>query len=61
AAAIGLPAEPRTLEGWAARTAPWRSYLTAHLWRAVPPRQPARRVAASRTSPSPAATTGGVS
>jgi AraC family transcriptional regulator of adaptative response / DNA-3-methyladenine glycosylase II len=41
AAAAGLPAEPRPLTDWAARTAPWRSYLTAHLWRAVPPR-PAR-------------------
>ena len=38
AAAVGLPAEARALEQWAARTAPWRSYLTAHLWRAVPPR-----------------------
>ena len=27
---------PRALTAWAARTAPWRSYLTAHLWRAVP-------------------------
>ena len=41
AAAVGLSAEARALEQWAARTAPWRSYLTAHLWRAVPPR-PAR-------------------
>ncbi len=38
AAAIGLPAEPRALDAWAAGTAPWRSYLTAHLWRAVPPK-----------------------
>ena len=38
AAAVGLPAEPRTLDAWAGRAAPWRSYLTAHLWRAVPPR-----------------------
>ena len=38
ATAVGLPADPRTLADWAARTAPWRSYLTAHLWRAVPPR-----------------------
>ncbi len=38
AAAVGLPAESRPLTDWAARTAPWRSYLTAHLWRAVPPR-----------------------
>ena len=34
---------------WAARTAPWRSYLTAHLWRAVPPRP--RRVGADRAPP----------
>ncbi len=34
AAAAGLPADPRPLAEWAARTAPWRSYLTAHLWRA---------------------------
>ncbi|GAA1532550.1 AraC family transcriptional regulator of adaptative response / DNA-3-methyladenine glycosylase II [Microbacterium ginsengiterrae] len=48
AAASGLPAEPRTLTEWSTRTAPWRSYLTAHLWRAVPPRvprTPARRAA----------------
>ena len=38
AVAAGLPGDPRELEAWAARTAPWRSYLTAHLWRAVPPR-----------------------
>ncbi|WP_426326199.1 Ada metal-binding domain-containing protein [Microbacterium sp. E-13] len=72
AAAVGLPAGPRALDTWAARTAPWRSYLTAHLWRAVPPKAPAtRRVAvgarnaeramASRTSLSEAPTTGGVS
>ncbi|WP_314508039.1 AlkA N-terminal domain-containing protein [uncultured Microbacterium sp.] len=39
AAAVGLPAEAKALDQWAARTAPWRSYLTAHLWRAVPPRR----------------------
>jgi AraC family transcriptional regulator of adaptative response / DNA-3-methyladenine glycosylase II len=38
AAAAGIPADPRGFDAWAARTAPWRSYLTAHLWRAVPPR-----------------------
>lgn len=38
ASAAGLPGGARALEQWAARTAPWRSYLTAHLWRAVPPR-----------------------
>ncbi len=31
-----LPADPKPLTEWAARTAPWRSYLTAHLWRAAP-------------------------
>jgi AraC family transcriptional regulator of adaptative response / DNA-3-methyladenine glycosylase II len=62
AAAAGLPADPRPLDDWAARTAPWRSYLTAHLWRAVPPKAPAkRRVAASRTSIPAETTTGGMS
>ena len=51
AAAIGLPGEARALEQWAARTAPWRSYLTAHLWRAVPPRPPR---AGSVVGPAPA-------
>ena len=41
AAASGLPADPRALSAWAERLAPWRSYLTAHLWRAAPVR-PAR-------------------
>ncbi|MEV8266801.1 AlkA N-terminal domain-containing protein [Microbacterium sp. NPDC076911] len=36
AAACGVPAEPRPFEVWAARAAPWRSYLTAHLWRNAP-------------------------
>lgn len=48
AAASRLPSEPRPLTDWAARTAPWRSYLTAHLWRAVPSKRPALR-----TSPRP--------
>lgn len=48
AAAAGIPSDPKSLTAWAARTAPWRSYFTAHLWRAVPPRPPrARRGAAS--------------
>lgn len=33
AAAAGIPATPAGIARWAARTAPWRSYLTAHLWR----------------------------
>ena len=32
---VGRPR--RQLEAWALRTAPWRSYATAHLWRSVPP------------------------
>ncbi|MFB8387308.1 Ada metal-binding domain-containing protein [Microbacterium sp. NPDC055910] len=47
AAATGLPSDAPALTAWAARAAPWRSYLTAHLWRAVPPR-PVR--SAGRTS-----------
>ncbi|MFT3798258.1 DNA-3-methyladenine glycosylase 2 family protein [Microbacterium sp.] len=35
AAAAGIPADPRGFESWAVRAAPWRSYLTAHLWRAA--------------------------
>ncbi|WP_243230670.1 Ada metal-binding domain-containing protein [Microbacterium sp. CIAB417] len=38
AAALGIPSDPSGLTAWAARTAPWRSYLTAHLWRAAPVR-----------------------
>ncbi len=38
AAASGLPADPKALTAWAERTAPWRSYLSAHLWRAAPVR-----------------------
>lgn len=38
AAAAGIPSDPAGLVAWSARVAPWRSYLTAHLWRAVPPR-----------------------
>ncbi|WP_188685841.1 AlkA N-terminal domain-containing protein [Nesterenkonia cremea] len=40
-----IPAHARSLEEWATRAAPWRSYLTAHLWRAAAaspqPEQPA--------------------
>ncbi|WP_431074034.1 DNA-3-methyladenine glycosylase 2 family protein [Microbacterium phyllosphaerae] len=38
AAASGLPADPAPLVRWAERTSPWRSYLSAHLWRAAPVR-----------------------
>lgn len=36
AARVGLPSEARALLDWSSRAAPWRSYLSAHLWRAVP-------------------------
>ncbi|MEV7631538.1 Ada metal-binding domain-containing protein [Microbacterium sp. NPDC089318] len=50
AAASGLPADPAPLTAWAARVAPWRSYLTAHLWRAAPARPPRRRTASKESS-----------
>lgn len=50
AAALGIPAEPRALEEWAAGAAPWRSYLMTHLWRAVPPRVAAVRRPRARTA-----------
>ncbi|MFK4759430.1 DNA-3-methyladenine glycosylase 2 family protein [Microbacterium sp. ZW T5_45] len=53
AAASGLPGDPAGITAWAARTAPWRSYLSAHLWRAAPVRAPRRRAAAPRTSTAP--------
>lgn len=58
AAAIGLPAEPKPLTAWAERVAPWRSYLTAHLWRAAPVRTPKTRPGpntrpAPKTRPTP--------
>jgi AraC family transcriptional regulator of adaptative response / DNA-3-methyladenine glycosylase II len=55
AGAVGLPPQARALEQWAARTAPWRSYLTAHLWRAVPPRAP-RGGPAAAAAPHPSST-----
>lgn len=45
AAASGIPAEPTPLTAWAEQTAPWRSYLTAHLWRAAPQRTSRRKEA----------------
>ncbi|HAQ59818.1 MAG TPA: DNA-3-methyladenine glycosylase [Microbacterium sp.] len=46
---LGLPGDPRGLCAHAARHAPWRSYLTGHLWRAtadLPPADAASRRAA---------------
>ncbi|WP_226532215.1 DNA-3-methyladenine glycosylase 2 family protein [Microbacterium paraoxydans] len=47
AAASGIPGEARALTAWAERAAPWRSYLSAHLWRAAPVRPSASRHTAS--------------
>ncbi|WP_164233107.1 DNA-3-methyladenine glycosylase 2 family protein [Microbacterium hydrocarbonoxydans] len=52
AAASGLPGDPKGLTAWAERAAPWRSYLSAHLWRAAPIR-PART---TTTAPAPTET-----
>lgn len=55
AAASGLPGAPGPLVAWAERAAPWRSYLSAHLWRAAPirtPRAPRGRRAPITSSPS---------
>ncbi|WEG08061.1 Ada metal-binding domain-containing protein [Microbacterium horticulturae] len=35
AARLGLPGDAKPLTAWAERAAPWRSYLTAHFWRAA--------------------------
>lgn len=35
AGSVGIPSDPRAYDAWAVRAAPWRSYLTAHLWRAA--------------------------
>ncbi|WP_424936424.1 MULTISPECIES: AlkA N-terminal domain-containing protein [Bacteria] len=53
AAVAGLPAEAGPLDRWALRVAPWRSYLSAHLWRTAPvrPARAAARPAASRPEP----------
>lgn len=47
AAASALPGDARSLAAWAERAAPWRSYLSAQLWRAVPVRPTKSRRAAS--------------
>ncbi|WP_322409716.1 DNA-3-methyladenine glycosylase 2 family protein [Microbacterium invictum] len=36
AAALGVPADPRSFTAWGERTAPWRSYAMAHFWYAAP-------------------------
>lgn len=41
ARSVGAPAEPPALTEWASRFAPWRSYLTTHLWGAAATPDPA--------------------
>jgi AraC family transcriptional regulator of adaptative response / DNA-3-methyladenine glycosylase II len=67
AQAAGIPSEAAALTAWAARTAPWRSYFTAHLWQATarvttpPPAASGRGSrAGSRRSPRVRARAGGV-
>ncbi|MEJ1921812.1 helix-turn-helix domain-containing protein [Microbacterium sp. KHB019] len=48
--AVGPAAELTT---WAERTAPWRSYLCAHLWRAAPVRTPRPRQTRTTSSTTP--------
>lgn len=48
AVVAGLPGDPLPLVAWAERAAPWRSYLSAHLWRAAPAR-PTRRIRTPQT------------
>jgi len=43
AGAAGLSTEPKRLAEWASRLVPWRSYLTAHLWRSGAVRARARK------------------
>ncbi len=45
AARLGLPADARSLNAWAADAAPWRSYLTAHFWRAASVPLPTKEIA----------------
>ena len=52
AAAAGVPAEPAALVAWAARVAPWRSYLMSHLWAAAPVTQAWRGTAPPAASAS---------
>jgi AraC family transcriptional regulator of adaptative response / DNA-3-methyladenine glycosylase II len=51
AAAAGIPSDAAGLVAWSARTAPWRSYLTAHLWAAAPTARPRRTPNTSQTPP----------
>lgn len=51
AAALGLPADPRSFTAWAERTAPWRSYAMAHFWYAAPVTRAWRADAGTREIP----------
>ncbi|PPG04992.1 DNA-3-methyladenine glycosylase [Pseudoclavibacter sp. RFBI5] len=52
ARALGLPPEPRALTDVAEQFRPWRSYLSLHLWGAVPPRaRPGTKIRATAQTP----------
>ncbi|WP_344071367.1 DNA-3-methyladenine glycosylase 2 family protein [Microbacterium sediminicola] len=55
AALCGIPSDAAGFAAWAGRTAPWRTYMTAHLWRAVadarPPARPATRRGRASAAP----------
>lgn len=50
ARAIGVPDDPAGYAAWAERGAPWRSYLTSHLWRAssLAPKPPRPQASSSK-------------
>ncbi|WP_378145990.1 Ada metal-binding domain-containing protein [Cnuibacter sp. UC19_7] len=54
AAALGAPSAPRELAAWAERFAPWRSYLSLHLWRAALAAAGEPRPRPARSAPEPA-------
>lgn len=51
ARSLGAPDTSRALSDWAAPYAPWRSYLSLHLWRAAADAAPTRRTARGAVSP----------
>ncbi|MCS5498788.1 helix-turn-helix domain-containing protein [Cnuibacter physcomitrellae] len=54
AAVLGAPSTPRELARWAEDFAPWRSYLSLHLWRAALTGSAAPRRPGESAPPSPA-------
>lgn len=52
ASAAGIPSDAAGLVAWSVRTAPWRSYLMAHLWAAAPTSRSRASLAGASASPS---------